>query len=115
MGRPLNKKLFGNPTTVSGNQIIVSADLGSGKVPAWIVEQVATSQFILTDGTNELRCVLVENITQPGEAVITVTLSGGLTEKARVVQAHRVKTFEGSNLAWTFDPPANDKAQLPGA
>jgi hypothetical protein len=115
MGRPLNKRFFGNPTTKPGLQIKVSADLGSGKVPAWIVEQVGTRQFIVTDGTTTTRCFLVQNVTQPGEAVVRVYLSGGVVETARTIQARRVKTFEGSDVVWSFDPPANDKAQILGA
>lgn len=114
MGRPLNKKYFGNPAT-AGLQLTVVADLGNGPVNAWIVEQVGTRRYIMTDGTNTATCTLVNVITGPGEAVMTVNVSGGGTETARIVQAHRVKTFEGSNLGWSFDPPMGEYSQLPSA
>lgn len=106
MGRPLNKKYFGDPAG-AGTQVTVNADLGSGVVSGWIVRQKGTRLYDITDGTDTLRCRLVETITGPGEAKIETTLFGGAKESVRTLQAHRVKSYEGKDLPWGLAAPAD--------
>lgn len=106
MGRPINKRNFGNPSN-PGNQIVVMADLGFGPTSAWIKKQKGTKRFVVTDGTNEKICDLVQTITNPGQATIDVIKISGPNEKARTVLSKRVKTWEGSNYAWKFNTPTS--------
>lgn len=106
MGRPLNKKYFGNPAE-PGEQIMVQADLGSGVVPGWIVRQKGTRTYDITDGVDTLRCKLVESISGPGEATISVFPDAGPTQTTRTLQARRVKTWEGNDLVWNLTAPVD--------
>lgn len=106
MGRPLNKKYFGNPTG-AGNQIVVQADLGSGVVPGWIVRQKGTRTYDVTDGVDTLRCRLVETITGPGEATISVATFAGPIETTYTLLSHRVKTHQGNDTPWTLSAPVD--------
>lgn len=115
MGRPLNKRYFGEPAVKDGFQLQVSADLGSGvQNNLWVVRQKGTRTYDITDGVTELRCRLVETIAGPGEAKITVTPFAGPAESAYTLLAHRVKTNEGNNRTWHFDPATEDRANVPG-
>ena len=59
MGRPLNKKLFGDPSA-PGNQFNVEAWIpgGSGAVSAWILRQHTNTTYLVTDGGDTGRCRL---------------------------------------------------------
>lgn len=107
MGRPLNKRYFGDFSN-SGQQLVVEADLGSGIVNAWVVKQKGTRTYVLTDGTDTMTCRLVETITGPGEATIEVYPFSGPTQYVYTLLAHRVKTQDGQNLVWKFEPPVDD-------
>lgn len=63
MGRPLNKKLFGDPTTL-GNQFNIEAWIpgGSGSVSAWILRQHTNNTYLVTDGSDTGRCRLQEGV-----------------------------------------------------
>lgn len=115
MGRPLNKKYFGEPAVKDGNQLEVSADLGSGtQNNLWIVRQKGTRLYDITDGSTVLRCRLVESISGPGEATITVTPQSGPTETTYTLQAHRVKTWQGNDVTWHFDAATAENVNVPG-
>jgi len=45
MGRPVNKRYFGNPATTDGNQFYIQADIGAGVEQCFIVKQRATRKF----------------------------------------------------------------------
>ena len=62
MGRPVNKRYFGDP---SGNtQIRVECNTGNGAVDTgYIVSQKGTNKFKVTDGTTTLDCRLVNKAT----------------------------------------------------
>lgn len=115
MGRPLNKRYFGDPSN-PGPQFQVLADLGSGIAPVYIVRQRSSYRFEVTDGVTTKVCKLVDGMpSAPGEMAIVVSTVSG-TEYARVVHAHRVKTFQGNDYPWMFAPaPTPDKAVLPYA
>ena len=79
MGRPVNKRYFGDP--VGGTQLRVEADTGNGAVDtAFIVSQKGTNKFKVNDGTTTLDCRLVNKATAAlaeGEMVISGNVSGG--------------------------------------
>jgi len=105
MGRPLKKSLLGE--TGTNDKIQVQMWGGSSVVSGWIVEQVATGEFIVSDGSVTDRVELqAETVTAAGQARIVVTVFGGGTEYAKNVLAHRVKTFEGGNYIWSLTAAA---------
>lgn len=114
MGRPLNKKYFGEPTGGLDKLEIKFWD-GSSVVTGWIVEQVATGEFIVTDGTAEDRVELGSALpTAAGEGALEVAVFGGGTEFARNILAHRVKTFEGGDYDWSLEAATEaGQADLP--
>lgn len=107
MGRPLNKRYFGDPA-LDGQQLLVEADLGNGPVTGWIIRQKGTRLYDITDGVDTLRCRLVEEITKPGDAKISVIPFSGPNENARTLQAHRVKTWEGNDVVWRLTAPVDE-------
>jgi len=80
MGRPVNKRYFGDP--VGGTQLRVEADTGNGAVDtAYIISQRGTNKFKVTDGTTTLDCRLVDKAIgaiAEGEMVIFGNVSGGV-------------------------------------
>lgn len=105
MGRPLNKKFFGDPAGV-GNQLEVEAWIpGAGATAspfAWIVEQHTNTTYTVTDGSDTGRCKLqADAVAGPGQMRIAVSPFVGGTEYARILNAHQVKTFEGNVYAWS--------------
>jgi len=74
MGRPLNRRFFGDPSSI-GNQLNVEAWIpgGVGVVSAWIDNQKSNTTYTVTDGTDTGRCKLQqESITGPGQMRIEV-------------------------------------------
>jgi len=103
MGRPLNKKWFGDPAG-PGNQLNVVAFIpgGAGAVAAWIVKQHSNTTYTVTDGGDTGRCKLQATVpTAAGEARIEVSPFIGGTEYVRILNAHQVKTFEGNVYSWS--------------
>ena len=102
MGRPLNKKFFGDPSG-AGQQINVTAWIpgGGGAVSAWIVKQNSNTTYTVTDGTDTGRCKLQEATpTAAGQMQIEVSPAVGGTEYVKILNAHQVKTFEGNVYKW---------------
>lgn len=103
MGRPLDKALFGEPTG-DFNKLTIKFWNGSSVSTGWIVEQVATGEYIVNDGMVSDRVELQASLpTATGQGAIEVLVFGGGTEYARNITAHRVKTFEGGNYSWSFE------------
>lgn len=115
MGRPLPKKFFGD-TADAGNQIQVLADLGSGAVLAWIIEQKGSNYYIATDGTDILKVELLDAApAAPGEAQCIGTTSGGPVN-VRQINMNDAKGFDSITYDWSFDAPVSAKdMQLPHA
>jgi len=57
MGRPLNKRHFGNPGN-DGFQIRVTADVGAGAGAGFIVKQTGSKRFLCSVGGSEAVCSL---------------------------------------------------------
>ena len=47
MGRPLNKRFFGNPATTAGNQMYLQADVGAGLEQCFFIKQKNTKTFLV--------------------------------------------------------------------
>jgi hypothetical protein len=116
MGRPLEKRLFGN-TSVTGNQIQVSAfvpaaDGGSSAVTGYIVKQVGSKRFKVTTAQGTGICKLVVTAPAAGECRITLTDSAAGTYYASKISGRKVTVTAntgiqfatGSTAGWTIAP-----------
>jgi hypothetical protein len=114
MGRPLDKVWFGQPTS-NFDKITISFYASGALRSGWIVEQVATGEYIVTNGTYTARIELVNHTpAAEGEGAITVTPYGSSAEHAKNILSHRVKTFEGGNYKWGKTPAAHTgEANIP--
>jgi hypothetical protein len=103
MGRPIKKSFFG-ALNQTGFQISVTADLGGGAVPAWILNQRGTRKYTCTDGTDTMVCTLISapGSLVAGTAVLPVTTTSGV-EYARTLLQHTVKTFSNNVYNWESD------------
>jgi len=105
MGRPLNKKFFGDPVG-GGFQIACTADVGSGNVTAHIVSQRSNSKYLVAETAtpaNNLVCTLVnatpsavgemqvtvqpENAQSVVQATVTITQTGGIIDTVVIANA----------------------------
>lgn len=103
MGRPLNKKYFGEPTA-GGNEIKVQFHNGTASVNGWIVKQKGSKKFVCTDGTATATCVLVDKASAAvaaGEMTITV-LDGATPRQVTKIAAHKVTMDNGNTINWDF-------------
>ena len=74
MGRPLNKRYFGEPTA-GGNEIKVRfRATGQAEANGWIVKQLGSKKFRCTDGTNTEDCTLADK-SQGTLAVADMTIT----------------------------------------
>jgi hypothetical protein len=111
MGRPVNKRYFGDYDT--GTQLRVAAHTGNGAVDtSYIIAQKGTNQFRVTDGTTELECRLVDKATGSvllGEMVIFGT-AAGVNDRLPIKKLfNRTATdFDGNRYSWEIQ---NDSTQ----
>lgn len=120
MGRPLNKRYFGNPEEREGKQIKLSEAWipGASAVTedAWIDRQRGMG-FYATDGTYRgmVRLVAGGAPLKKGEARIEVTpFGGGATEHAKRISGRKVLTHEGKFYKWSKKgAAAKGEADLP--
>jgi hypothetical protein len=103
MGRPLNKRYFGEPTA-AGNEIKVQFHNGTGSVNGWIVKQTGSKRFVVTDGTTTKTCYLVDKASAAvaaGEMTITV-LDGATPRQVTKIAGRKVTMDNGSQINWDF-------------
>lgn len=79
MGRPISKRLIGNPELKNSSQIFVDANVGQGIERCFIVKQRSTSRFLVEsiNSGNQLTIQLVDNplkANTPGFGVIEIGL-----------------------------------------
>lgn len=87
MGRPVKKVNFGN-TATSGSQVQVTAYLGGSAKAAYVVKQVGTNSYIVTDGTDTARVKLQSTApTADGQARCLVKNFGGSTSTVTITIA----------------------------
>ena len=101
MGRPLNKRNFGEPTP-GGNEIKVQFHNGTGSVPGWIVRQRGSKRFLCSDGTNEAICTLVDKASAAlaaGEMTITVLDDAATAKQVTKIAQHKATDSPVSTVA----------------
>ena len=105
MGKPLNKRNFGNVST-SGQQITATAYF-SGDTQArsaYISKQESKNTYDMTslDGRYSGRVTLVTgNVALvAGQANISVTTYTGVVEWAKQIDSHIVETFQNNVWVW---------------
>ena len=113
MGRPLNKRYFGEPTA-GGNEIKVRfRATGEAEANGWIVKQLGSKKFRCTDGTNTEDCTLAD-VSQGslavGEMTITVKDDGGTARQVTKIAGRKVTLDTGASIAWNFSDATDDDA-----
>ena len=113
MGRPINKRFFGEPTA-DGNEIKVRfRATGQAEANGWIVKQLGSKKFRCYDGTNTMDCTLVDKAQGTlvaGEMTITVKDDGGTARQVTKIAGRMVTLDTGSRIAWNFDAATDDGA-----
>ena len=94
MGRPVNKRYFGDPSL--GGNLTVEGNTGNGPNDScYIIAQKGTIKFKITDGTTTLDCRLVNKSTGELAEGEMVLVGGG--DSSRVVIK---KLFNRTCIAW---------------
>jgi len=113
MGRPLNKRFFG-PPTAGGDEIKVQFYDGTASVNGWIVKQLGSKKFRVTDGTTTADCFLVDKVTgdidTDGEMTITVKDDAGNAKQVTKIAGRKVTLDTGESIAWNFSDATDDDA-----
>ena len=111
MGRPINKRFFGEPTA-DGNEIKVRfRATGETEANGWIVKQLGSKKFRCTDGTNTEDCTLADKAQgtlAAGDMTITVKDDGGTARQVTKIAGRKVTLDSGTSIAWTFDNATDD-------
>lgn len=105
MGRPLNKRYFGEPTA-GGNEIKVQFNSGNGSTPGYIVNQKGSKRFNVSNagGTDTGLCTLVDKASADllaGEMSIVVD-DGGVARQVVKISGRMVTMDNGSKINWDF-------------
>ena len=110
MGRPLNKRFFGEPTE-GGKEIKVQFYNGTASVNGWIVKQLGSKKFRCTDGTAIKDCFLVDKsaadgdtpaAVTAGEMTITVSDNDGALKQVTKISGKKVTLDTGETVAWNM-------------
>ena len=113
MGRPLNKKYFGEPTA-GGDEIKVRyRATGQAEANGWIVKQLGSKKFRCYDGTNTMDCYLVDKAQGTlavGDMTITVKDDGGTARQVTKISGRMVTLDSGDKIAWNFTDATDDNA-----
>ena len=118
MGRPLNKRFFGEPTA-GGSEIKVQFYNGTASVNGWIVKQLGSKKFRCTDGTEVEDCFLVDKsaadgstpaAVTAGEMTITVKDDAGAFKQVTKISGKKVTLDTGTTISWNFSTATDDAA-----
>ena len=112
MGRPLNKRYFGAPTT-GGNEIKIQFHNGTGSVNGYIVKQLGSKKFRCTDGTIVRDCTLVDKAAGAlagYEMSIVVKDAAEAIKQVTKISGRKVTLDSGESIAWNFSNAADDGA-----
>ena len=113
MGRPINKRFFGEPT-VGGNEIKVRfRATGEAEANGWIVKQLGSKKFRCTDGTNTEDCTLADKAQgtlDVADMTITVKDDGGTARQVTKIAGRKVTLDTGESIAWNFSDSNVDGA-----
>ena len=111
MGRPLNKRFFGQPTA-GGNEIKVRfRATGQAEANGWIVKQLGSKKFRCTDGTNTEDCFLStadQGSLAVGDMTITVKDDADAVQQVTKIAGRMVTLEDGSRISWTMTESAVD-------
>jgi hypothetical protein len=111
MGRPVNKRYFGNGT---GDQIKVRAKIGeNAEGDGMIVRQRGTKKFVVTVGANTGACTLVNKSTgalAANEMIVNVRTDAGTIVQATKLYNRTVQAEDMVKYVWTFEAIATDGA-----
>lgn len=110
MGRPLNKRLFGTPSSAT-NSIKVQFHNGTASVKGYIVKQKSSKWFICEDNDgNTAKCRIVDKASADlaaGEMTITVKYDNLDVDQVTKISGRNV-TVKGHQQHWTFDTSTTD-------
>ena len=112
MGRPLNKRYFGEPTA-DGNEIKVQFHNGTASVNGYIVKQLGSKKFRCTDGISEKDCFLVDKAAAAiaaGEMSIVVKDDAGAVKQVTKISGKKVTLDTGATIAWNMTDATDDAA-----
>jgi hypothetical protein len=119
MGRPLQKKFFGNPDG-TGKQLVLSYVWLAGSTEAeegfYVIRQVGTGRYQVTNGDKVGVVKLTDALpTMAGEGVIIIKPYGAAqVEYARKIQNRSVTTFDGNTYKWSSAAATEEgQADLP--
>ena len=104
MGRPLNKRFFGAPTT-GGSEIKVQFHNGTASVNGYIVKQLGSKKFRCTDGVIEKDCFLVDKAAAAltaGEMSIVVKDAEEAIKQVTKISGRKVTLDSGESIAWAY-------------
>ena len=111
MGRPINKRFFGEPTA-NGNEIKVRfRATGEAEANGWIVKQLGSKKFRCTDGTNTMDCTLADKAQGTlavGEMTITVKDDGATARQVTKIAGRTITLDSGDKISWSCDDAADD-------
>ena len=114
MGRPLNKRNFGNPAN-PGTQIEVECNLTGTPTTGWIVRQRSNVEYEVSDGVDTVRCKLVDVITGPAQFRVVAENDLAESFSVRSLHARRVKTFDVQDKPWSYEPATADRFNITGS
>jgi hypothetical protein len=110
MGRPVNARYFGSG---SGNQIKVKFKTGGTEYDGYIVKQLGSKKFKVSDGTRTITGFLVNKSAgglANGDIIINVLTDAGVFEQATKLY-NRVAIIEGTRKQkWNFATSSSDGA-----
>ena len=114
MGRPINKRYFGAPTD-GGNEIKVQFydTANTQSVNGYIVKQLGSKKFRVTDGTVTEDCFLVDKASgalTAGDMTITVSDDAGNAKQVTKIAGRKVTLDTGESIAWNFSNSTSDGA-----
>ena len=104
MGRPLNKRFFGAPTT-GGNEIKVQFHNGNASVNGYIVKQLGSKKFRCTDGITTKDCFLTDAAAAAltaGQMSIVIKDDGNTIRQVTKITGRQLVTDAGTKLGWGF-------------
>lgn len=118
MGRPLKKSFFGQPEAGQKLLVLDAVWLDDSTGPEtgfWIVRQVGTGRFQVTNGAKVGVVRLVGQApAKAGEATVIVKPFNGSDEFARIIYNRTVTTWERNNYKWSRESAAVEgEADLP--
>lgn len=113
MGRPLNKRFFGEPTA-GGDQIKVQFHNGTASVPGYILRQRGSKKFVCSDAAGVTAvCVLVDKAAGDllaGEMSITALNDSNDDIRVVKIAGRRMTGNDGASYPWNFSGSLSDGA-----